>query len=176
MHCGTTHSRQKPVRRKSKFTREEDEQLSKLIARYGSSNWDLIASKMPNRNARQCRDRWYYSVSPDVSKEPWSQDEDQLLLWAYSKLGPKWVQISRCFRNRTDTHIKNRWLVLQRRFRKYGTIQSIEDIKRPIIQSLASLEKPPQEKPPQKKEEPVMDFFWDDEFSFLHDELSGELC
>lgn len=127
-------------RRKAKFTPEEDAALTAVINKLGTADWELIADHMPNRNPRQCRDRWYYILSPDVSKAPWTADEDAKLLQLYRQLGPKWVQIANMFPGRIDTHIKNRWLVLQRRFRRYGTYEPLENIKMPVIAGLASLE------------------------------------
>ena len=127
-------------RRKAKFTPEEDAALAAVIAKYGTADWELIANHIPNRNPRQCRDRWYYFLSPEVSKEPWSPEEDNRLLQLYHQLGPKWVQIANMFPGRIDTHIKNRWLVLQRRYRRYGTYDPLENIKLPLLAGLANLE------------------------------------
>lgn len=106
---------------KAKFSPDDDEKLKEAVKQFGTSNWELVAASMPNRNARQCRDRWYYFHAPNICTEPWTQQEDEQLLQFYETFGARWVRISHYFHGRTDTHIKNRWLVLQRRLKKYGT-------------------------------------------------------
>ena len=98
-----------------KFTVEEDQSLKEIIARYGTTDWSMIAAKMPKRNARQCRERWLNYLNPDLNTDEWTPDEDKRLLDLHSQLGCRWVQITRAFPNRTDTMIKNRFNMLQRR-------------------------------------------------------------
>lgn len=99
---------------KSKFTPDEDKCLRMLVEKYGETDWNKISSHMVNRNPRQCRERWLNYLSPKVSNSPWSAEEDEMLKKLHEELGSKWVKISQYFENRTDTNIKNRWLVLQR--------------------------------------------------------------
>lgn len=105
---------------RAKFTKPEDFMLTKYVTEYGENNWELISKLMQNRNARQCKERWCNYLSPNVSKSPWTPEEDALLEQKYSELGPKWVNISKFFVNRTDTMLKNRFLVLTRRANKQG--------------------------------------------------------
>jgi hypothetical protein len=51
-------------RHRSKFGPHEDVALVDLVCRYGVNCWQQIATHMPGRDARQCRDRWnHYLVS-----------------------------------------------------------------------------------------------------------------
>ena len=100
---------------RSNFTPEEDDLLRSLVAQYGSANWASIAAHMPNRTLRQCRERWRHYLAPNIKNLPWTPAEDTLLLKKVQELGPKWVEISKHFANRTDFNVKNRWLVLVRR-------------------------------------------------------------
>lgn len=43
---------------KRTWTREEDLLLQKYATMYGGKRWAVIANFIPNRNAKQCRDRW----------------------------------------------------------------------------------------------------------------------
>ncbi|OHS99610.1 r2r3-MYB transcription factor [Tritrichomonas foetus] len=104
--------------RKLMFTKQEDEQLRKLVNEFGETDWDLVASYMEGRTRRQCRERWRKFLSPHLNNSPWTQEEDRLLLERYETFGPKWVTISRSFKNRTDINVKSRFLVLQRQQRK----------------------------------------------------------
>ena len=97
--------------RKHKFTPEEDETLKQLVAQFGQ-DWKTIASVLKNRSARQCRDRWKHYLSPEISRRPWTQDEDRLLIQKFRELGRQWAVIAKFFPERTDIHIKNRWATL----------------------------------------------------------------
>lgn len=111
--------------KKRKFSVEEDEQLEKLVEKFGTKNWVLIAEKMKNRNVRQCRERWKYFLSPSVSnKTTWEEEEDKLLLEQVSKIGPHWSKIAKLFKSRSDVAIKNRYRSLQRNNEKFETISS----------------------------------------------------
>lgn len=114
----TQQSSQKVQKREHihhKFTEEEDQALKDLVEEHGTNDWLTIASAMPRRNARQCRDRWMNYLQPDLDTSQWTAAEDARLLDLHSQLGSRWVQITRAFPNRTDTMIKNRFHVLQRR-------------------------------------------------------------
>ena len=102
------------------FSPKEDERLKMLVAKYGTDNWAAIEKEMPGRNVRQCRERYKHYLSPEVSQQPWTQEEDELLLAKVSEIGSKWVAISKFFHNRTDINVKNRWVVLMRRNASLG--------------------------------------------------------
>ena len=100
---------------KIKFSKEEDERLRQVINHYGVQDWDVISHQMPGRNQRQCRERWFNYLSPTVNKEPFTPEEDQLLIEKYNEHGSRWVRIAKFFSGRSDTAIKNRWMALQRK-------------------------------------------------------------
>ena len=100
---------------KVKFSVDDDKKLKDLVEQFGEKNWNLIASKMETRNPRQCRERWENYLSPTVNKNPFTQEEDLLLLQKYNEIGAKWVAISKFFNSRTDISVKSRWMVLKRR-------------------------------------------------------------
>ena len=111
---------------KNKFTMTEDKLLSDLVKQFGTNNtWEYIASLIPNRNARQCHDRWFYYLSPDVNKGPWTEEEDNTLKHLVATMGPHWVKISKQLQGRTDTQVKNRWNVLQRRLKADRKTQNV---------------------------------------------------
>lgn len=95
------------------FSTEEDRLLKLNVERYGQ-NWDLVASCIPDRNARQCRDRYINYLRPDLATYEWTKDEDARLVWLVEKYGKKWTRIADEFGNRSEPMVKVRWNVLQK--------------------------------------------------------------
>ncbi|OHT16621.1 Myb-like DNA-binding domain containing protein [Tritrichomonas foetus] len=91
------------------FTKEEDQWLNYLVEKFGTKNWNQIAEFMPMRNARQCKERFLSYLSPSINLNPWTAEEDALLIKMYNEYGPKWVKISKSFDGRSDNNLKNRW-------------------------------------------------------------------
>lgn len=109
-----------PKKVKNKFTPEEDKKLLQLVNTYGTNSWPTIASLMgTNRNQRQCRERWKNYVNPDLENgQPWTYEDDQLLVQKYEELGPKWNKIAKFFHNRSDNSIRNRWQLIIRQWER----------------------------------------------------------
>ena len=106
------------------FTIEEDQNLTKLVEKYGDKcNWKKIAQKMPNRDARQCRDRWNHYLSPYNNSSDWKIEEDQLLMKLYDENGRKWSSFKSQFPGRTAVNIKSRWYKLNQKTLKNSKIQ-----------------------------------------------------
>ena len=105
----------KARRTNHKFSPDEDQRLRELVKQFGEKDWDEIAANMKGRNERQCHDRWTYYLSPNINNSPWTKEEDDLLLDLSKKLNYKWVKISKHFKGRNDTQIKNRWNTLKKK-------------------------------------------------------------
>jgi hypothetical protein len=97
---------------KHKFSPEEDEQLTKIVEKYAASHWKMVAAELGTRNSRQCRERWKNYLDPSLTKDPWSPQEDELLMDLYHTHGSQWALIAKSFHSRTDVSCKNRWVVL----------------------------------------------------------------
>jgi hypothetical protein len=117
---------------KFKFSLNEDILLRGLVCEYGENNWSQIASQMPNRNQRQCRERWFNYLSPTVRNVPWTDQEDALLLQKVAEQGHQWHRLATLFPLRTDINIKNRYHVLNRKMSKTAPIESREVTNPPI--------------------------------------------
>jgi len=99
---------------KGPWKKNEDDLLKKIVMEYGPKNWSFIATKMHDQDVyrlgKQCRERWYNHLSPEVRKDPWTEEEDRIIVEAHNELGSKWTTISNMLGNgRTPNSIKNRW-------------------------------------------------------------------
>jgi len=54
--------------------------LRGLVRLFDPGNWKVIARALPDRTARQCRDRWTKCLSPVPTGALWTADGDQKLL------------------------------------------------------------------------------------------------
>ncbi|OHT10820.1 Myb-like DNA-binding domain containing protein [Tritrichomonas foetus] len=97
------------IKKRIKFTEEEDDKLRQLVQQYGESNWEMVAKLMEGRNGRQCRERYRNYLIPGFVKNQWTEKEDQILLQKYHEYGPKWTKIMKFFAGRSAVNIKNRF-------------------------------------------------------------------
>jgi hypothetical protein len=118
---GTTDTSTRSV--KLKFTVEEDEKLKMLVLTHGTNSWAFIARLMGTRNHRQCRERWKNYLNPALRTDPWTLEEDQLLVDRYAAFGAKWNKIAKSFANRSDNSIRNRWQLMLRKWDKQNHAQ-----------------------------------------------------
>ena len=117
----------KTIRKRQRFTEEEDLLLKQLVLIYGQ-NWDIIAAHMNGRNKRQVKERWNSYLSPNLIAVPFSPAEDQLLEEKINEIGTKWVLIMKYFPNRTDVSLKNRWNMIKRQRANGGKHQNRKKI------------------------------------------------
>jgi len=77
--------------------------------RTGDIKWTEIAEDIRGRNGKQCRERWYNHLRPDLKKGEWTKEEDERVALLQQKYGNAWAKISFELGNRTDNDVKNRW-------------------------------------------------------------------
>lgn len=115
-----------PTLVKGPWTEEEDRKVIELVKIHGPRKWELIASHLPGRIGKQCRERWKNHLDPSIKKGNWETHEDELILELQSKLGNKWATIAKYLPGRTDNAVKNRFnSTLSRRLRQQH--ESIEE-------------------------------------------------
>ncbi|XP_071775109.1 transcriptional activator Myb isoform X1 [Centroberyx gerrardi] len=95
---------------KTRWTREEDEKLKKLVELHGSEDWKLIASLLTNRTDVQCQHRWQKVLNPELIKGPWTKEEDQRVIELVQKYGAKrWSVIAKHLKGRIGKQCRERW-------------------------------------------------------------------
>ncbi|XP_051031337.1 transcriptional activator Myb [Phodopus roborovskii] len=95
---------------KTRWTREEDEKLKKLVEQNGTDDWKVIANYLPSRTDVQCQHRWQKVLNPELIKGPWTKEEDQRVIELVQKYGPKrWSVIAKHLKGRIGKQCRERW-------------------------------------------------------------------
>ncbi|CAD8137700.1 unnamed protein product [Paramecium pentaurelia] len=90
------------------WTQEEDDRLKQLVQDIGKQ-WMKIAKCFGNITGKQVRDRYINKLDQSINKQPWTYEEDMLILYQYNINGPKWTKISNNLNGRPENHVKNRF-------------------------------------------------------------------
>ena len=53
---------------KRPWTQAEDSMIRELVLEFGAKNWTMIAKHVPNRQGKQCRERWFNHLNPTINK------------------------------------------------------------------------------------------------------------
>lgn len=124
--CGQTgqdiyeHHRLRRCRRgsKRKFSPSEDELIINLVGGEQFPDWRQIAHYIPNKTPRQVRERYQHYLAPEITSNPWTPADQNLLESLFNMYGPNWALLTRFFPGRTNMFLKNRWHVAHRRRRR----------------------------------------------------------
>ena len=80
---------------KGPWTREEDTQLAEMVKLHSTKGWARVASGVPNRTAKQCRERWVNQVDPSINHGDWTQEELDIIHQEYAARGGRWAEMSK---------------------------------------------------------------------------------
>ena len=109
---------------KGPWTKEEDEVIVSCMKR-GITKWAEIAQRVPGRLGKQCRERWFNHLNPDVKKGTWTKEEDEIMVKAQAEWGNAWTKIASLLPGRSENTVKNRWNSATRRSRTKGGKKSV---------------------------------------------------
>jgi hypothetical protein len=100
--------------RRVRFQAAEDDHLMDAVFNMGTASWTKIASEVPGRTARQCRERWTHYLCTGRTESSWTEEEDLLLIEKIGEVGPRWVHLASLIGTHTDVEVKRRWTYLFR--------------------------------------------------------------
>ena len=118
------------LQKKNAWSLEEDQILVRVVQEEGAGHWTKIAQRLQGRAGRQCRERWFNHLAPDVKKGSWTAEEDHLILAAVREHGTKWSQIQKQLPGRSDNSIKNRYYSA---IRKAQRLEKRTSVPAPVI-------------------------------------------
>jgi hypothetical protein len=95
--------------RESQFTAEEDAVIMKARLESHPESWMDIAKRLEWPTSTECRNRWKRYLSPEISPEPWTPEEDRFLVEKINELGTAWRAIRPSFEGRSTIDLSNRW-------------------------------------------------------------------
>jgi hypothetical protein len=104
---------------KRRFTPAEDAALRGLVSQFGLNHWTRIAEFIPERTARQCRDRYEHYLESTTQSTPWTPQEDDILRNAVRDLGHRWREIAVFLPGRNANSLKNHWHKVLAKGEKY---------------------------------------------------------
>ena len=106
--CYSRYKQINPNLNKGKWTLEEEDNLKKLVDKYGKK-WSQLSKHLKTRSSKQIRDHFNNCMDNTISKEKFSKEEIDKIKCLYMKFGPKWSHISKFFVGRTGDSIKNKY-------------------------------------------------------------------
>jgi hypothetical protein len=88
----------------------QDANLRLAVVQHDFKNWKLIAGHLQGKTEVQCLHRWTKVLNPELTKGPWTEEEDRLVLELVTELGArKWSTIASHLSGRIGKQCRERW-------------------------------------------------------------------
>jgi hypothetical protein len=97
------------------------------VEKNGADSWAACADEIIGRSSKQCRERWYNILNPDIKKGNWTAEEDRIIFQMYHEIGSQWTKIAKCLPGRTENSIKNRFYSNLRKYTKADETTKVKD-------------------------------------------------
>ena len=111
---GALNPGHQPAKQLFPFTPEEDAIIIDHVAQYGPKKWGILESRIPNHSRKSCRERWHNYLNPEINHNPWTDEEDQIILDKFNEFGRQWSKIAQFLPGKTNQSVHNRWNLLNR--------------------------------------------------------------
>jgi hypothetical protein len=91
------------------WTPQEDEVLLAAVRHLGTRKWTDIARFVPTRTSKQCRERWFHRLAPNIRRDQFEPWEDEIVVARQKEYGNRWALIAAKLPGRSPCSVKNRW-------------------------------------------------------------------
>jgi hypothetical protein len=97
------------------WTADEYKMLKDAVLAHGAKSWKKVATLVPGRTKKQCRNRWYETqpcnIDPATARTgKWLADEDKKLKYVVTMHdGKSWEKVAAMIPGRTLVQCRNRW-------------------------------------------------------------------
>lgn len=104
------HKRNRKQHNPVQWTEQEDKQLLDHIKTFGIENWLTIANEMPTKTIHECKSRYFNVLDPSITNDPFTIEEDVVIIQKIKEIGRDWIEISKCLPGKSPKAIKKRYI------------------------------------------------------------------